>query len=229
MTAGMGVRRILLGTILVLILVTQPSTLAAAERGHSADASALAADEAATPATVGTAGVEALSPATELKMLDRSPVLSTNDQWSGFPCPPPAEASACVYGALASFGTPALEAGRRLRAALTPLVLTPTPRGVADDVIRGPGPRGGESTAAARGRQAHQSWDYGPGFRSEFRLPSGRRVDGINFQTRQVVELKPNNPRDIREGQRQLDRYLDELNREFPGAPWTGRVETYNP
>lgn len=127
----------------------------------------------------------------------------------------------CVTGIAASFGiSKVLGPGKRGAA---------TPSGAADDVIRGPGPRGGESTAAARGRQAHQSWDYGPGFEREFRLPSGRRVDGINFQTRQVVELKPNNPRAIRDGQRQLDRYLEELNREYPGAPWTGRVETYNP
>lgn len=104
-------------------------------------------------------------------------------------------------------------------ASTTPLSLTSTPRGGADGVIRGPGPRGGEWTAAVRGRQAHQSWDYGPGFRSEFRLPSGRRVDGINFRTREVVELKPNNPRAIREGQRQLYRYPEELNLEYPGTP----------
>ena len=47
---------------------------------------------------------------------------------------------------------------------------------------------------------------------------------------RTVVELKPNNPRAIRQGERQLEQYLDELNREFPGdTPWTGRVETYDP
>jgi hypothetical protein len=100
---------------------------------------------------------------------------------------------------------------------------------MADDARRGPGPRRGESSAAARGRQVHKSWDHGPGFEPEFRLPSGRQVDGIKFQTRHVVGLKPNNPRAIRGGQRQLDDYLAELNREYPGAPWTGRVETYNP
>lgn len=74
----------------------------------------------------------------------------------------------------------------------------------------------------------HKQRDYGPGFRKEFTLPSGRRVDAINFETRQVIELKPNNPRAIRRGQRQVDEYVSELNQSYPGnTPWTGRVETY--
>jgi hypothetical protein len=45
-----------------------------------------------------------------------------------------------------------------------------------------------------------------------------------------VVELKPNNQRAIRAGERQVGGYVDELNTEFPGStPWTGRVETYDP
>jgi Restriction endonuclease fold toxin 9 len=109
---------------------------------------------------------------------------------------------------------------------------TPSARSVATNTARpaGPGPRGGDSPAAARGRQAHAEANYGPGFQKEFTLPSGRRVDGINFDTRTVVELKPNNPRAIRAGERQVGGYVDELNTEFPGStPWTGRVETYDP
>jgi hypothetical protein len=105
-------------------------------------------------------------------------------------------------------------------------------RNIATNTARpaGPGPRGGDSPAAARGRQAHADANYGPGFQNEFTLPSGRRVDGINFDTRTVVELKPNNPRAIRAGERQVSGYVDELNAEFPGStPWTGRVETYVP
>ncbi|MCR1784448.1 hypothetical protein KVF89_18035 [Nocardioides carbamazepini] len=74
----------------------------------------------------------------------------------------------------------------------------------------------------------HAAWNYGSGFQREFRLPSGRRVDGINLQTRQIVELKPYNPRAIRLGQRQLDDYLKELNDAYPGStPWTGSIQTY--
>jgi hypothetical protein len=58
----------------------------------------------------------------------------------------------------------------------------------------------------------HDTWDYGPGYESEHRLPSGRRVDGINHEAGTVVELKPNNPGAIREGTKQLSSYIDELN-----------------
>jgi RHS repeat-associated protein len=86
----------------------------------------------------------------------------------------------------------------------------------------------GETAATKAGREMHNTWDYGPGFQKEFRLPSGQRVDAMNRVTRQIIELKPNNPRAIRLGERQLQRYLDELNREYPGpTPWTGKVVTY--
>lgn len=62
--------------------------------------------------------------------------------------------------------------------------------------------RGGESAAAAYGRQIHRGWYYGPSFEKEFTLASGRRPDAINFATREIVELKPNNPAAISRGQR---------------------------
>jgi hypothetical protein len=66
------------------------------------------------------------------------------------------------------------------------------------------------------------------GFEREFTLPSGRRVDAINFETRAVLELKPNNVRAIGRGLKQVGKYLEELNTEFPGEiPWQGRVVTY--
>jgi type I site-specific restriction endonuclease len=42
-----------------------------------------------------------------------------------------------------------------------------------------------------------------------------------------VIELKPNNPRAIRLGMRQVQGYADQLNQEFPGTPFTYRVVTY--
>ena len=90
------------------------------------------------------------------------------------------------------------------------------------------GVKNGETAATALGKATHRTWDYGPGFEKEFRLPSGQRPDAINFSTREVVESKPNNPRSIRLGQTQLNRYLSELNATRPGdTPWTGRVVTY--
>jgi hypothetical protein len=41
-----------------------------------------------------------------------------------------------------------------------------------------------------------------------------------------VKELKPDNPRKIKEGERQVERYMKELDR-MTGEPWTGGVETY--
>lgn len=55
------------------------------------------------------------------------------------------------------------------------------------------------------------------------------RADAVNLQTREVIELKPNNPRQIRQGNQQLQGYIDELNQMYPTGPrFTGRVETYD-
>jgi hypothetical protein len=59
-------------------------------------------------------------------------------------------------------------------------------------------------------------------------LENGQRADAVNLETREVVELKPNNPRAIREGTRQAQRYAEQLNQESPGTPFTYRVETYD-
>jgi putative transposase len=49
------------------------------------------------------------------------------------------------------------------------------------------------------------------------------------FDSREVIELKPNNPRAIRMGNKQLDDYIKELNEMYLEGPrWTGRVETYD-
>lgn len=52
----------------------------------------------------------------------------------------------------------------------------------------------GETTATRLGRQMHQERDYGPGYVKEFTLRAGGRPDAINFETRHIFELKPNNP-----------------------------------
>jgi len=85
----------------------------------------------------------------------------------------------------------------------------------------------GETWATRAGRAIHKSWDYGPGFDTAVRLPSGRMPDAVNWSTKEVVELKPNNPRAIRLGERQLQRYIEELNREYGGG-FTGRIITYD-
>jgi len=57
----------------------------------------------------------------------------------------------------------------------------------------------------------HQEWDYGPGFEKEFTLENGKRADAVNLETREVVELKPNNPRAIARGTAQARGYAEQL------------------
>ncbi|HXX31296.1 MAG TPA: hypothetical protein VEJ89_11310, partial [Myxococcaceae bacterium] len=85
---------------------------------------------------------------------------------------------------------------------------------------------GGESDLSRLGRLAHSKWRPPAGFRKEFTLPSGKRVDAINFETREIIELKPNNAKAIAKGQVQLRQYIAEAEREF-GGKWTGYIQTY--
>lgn len=81
--------------------------------------------------------------------------------------------------------------------------------------------------ALKRGQEAHRKWIPPPGFmKDKTTLPSGRRPDAINWLTREIIELKPNNPRAIRRGGKQVEDYVKELEK-ITGQPWTGRVETY--
>jgi hypothetical protein len=85
---------------------------------------------------------------------------------------------------------------------------------------------GGESEATKRGRQAHADWQPGEGYEKEVRLPSGKRADAVNFEKKDVKELKPDNPRAIKRGEQQVEKYRSELE-EKEGGQWTGGVETY--
>ena len=60
----------------------------------------------------------------------------------------------------------------------------------------------------------------------EYVLPSGKRVDYIDFETKTVYELKPNNPNQIKKGTKQLQNYLDEISEIF-GDGWTSVLDTY--
>jgi hypothetical protein len=84
----------------------------------------------------------------------------------------------------------------------------------------------GETESTKRGRQAHADWEPGEGYEKEVRLPSGRRADAVNFEKQDVKELKPDNPRAIKRGEKQVEEYRRELE-EKGGGQWTGQVETY--
>lgn len=66
----------------------------------------------------------------------------------------------------------------------------------------------------------------GDEYRYGYRLPSGKRVDAIDPVNYIVRELKPDNPRALKLGIKQLFGYLDELMESDPG-PWIGILYFY--
>ena len=61
---------------------------------------------------------------------------------------------------------------------------------------------------------------------AEYRLPSGRRVDLIDFDARIIYEVKPHNSNGIRTGLRQLETYRIEVESIF-GSGWRTILITY--
>lgn len=90
--------------------------------------------------------------------------------------------------------------------------------------------KGGESSATADGRAAHGNYGtaLGDDYDTGVRLPSGKKPDAVNWGTREVRELKPDNPRAIRLGERQVEGYRQELE-QVTGKPWSAQVDTYRP
>ncbi|TKB80275.1 MAG: hypothetical protein E8D42_02675 [Nitrospira sp.] len=80
--------------------------------------------------------------------------------------------------------------------------------------------------ALQRGQAAHQNQQYPPGYKKEVELPSGKRMNAYNPDTKHIIELKPNNPDAIRKGQKQLEEYCAECDKVF-GPGHTGTVQTY--
>lgn len=60
----------------------------------------------------------------------------------------------------------------------------------------------------------------------EFRLPSGKRIDFIDFETKTIYELKPYNPNGIKTGLKQLEVYLKEVESIYGGG-WKTILDTY--
>jgi Restriction endonuclease fold toxin 9 len=93
-----------------------------------------------------------------------------------------------------------------------------------------PGPNGGENTGTRRGREAHVNYGTATSgdYSTTFRLPSGRQPDAVDRINGIVRELKPNNPRAIQRGERQVEQYCQELEQQF-GIPFRSYVDTYQP
>ena len=88
--------------------------------------------------------------------------------------------------------------------------------------------RGGETEAAAVGRRAHGNYGtaLGEKFDTKVTLPSGKKPDAVNWESREVRELKPDNARAVRRGERQVEGYRQELEK-TTGEKWTSEVDTY--
>ncbi len=83
------------------------------------------------------------------------------------------------------------------------------------------------------GQRMHQSYKAAIAdkinLRKEYKLPSGRRIDFLDRANGKVYELKPNNPRAIKAGMKQLEMYINELKTmpEYKNVNWEGILEVY--
>ena len=97
-------------------------------------------------------------------------------------------------------------------------------------VVAAPPAINGETSATAKGKEVHKQWDYGEGYDKRVTLENGKKPDAVNSSKAHVIELKPNNPRAIKRGNKQLEGYLKQLQKEDPrDGGWAGDVITYDP
>ena len=87
----------------------------------------------------------------------------------------------------------------------------------------------GENSSAAKGRQAHRNYNPGSTYTTDpknTRLANGKIPDAVDFKNKVVRELKPNNARAIKRGEKQVESYRKQLQKEN-GGKWKGHVDTY--
>lgn len=83
------------------------------------------------------------------------------------------------------------------------------------------------------GQQMHKAYKAGLADKvntfKEFTLPSGKRIDFLDVKNGIIYELKPNNPRAILQGQKQLQIYMKELQSipRYQGINWRTVLDTY--
>jgi hypothetical protein len=93
-------------------------------------------------------------------------------------------------------------------------------------------PTNGETSATAYGKQKHIDWDAGEGFRKEVYIGDGNRVDALKIEgdMATIKEYKPDNQRQIRAGFKQLDRYEQQVRKQFPDVKDVRKIiEVYEP
>jgi RHS repeat-associated protein len=89
----------------------------------------------------------------------------------------------------------------------------------------------GETKFTSAGRRAHKEEPLPPGFDREVPVPGTKlRMDGYNRDTKQILELKPDNARAIGRGEKQLDKYCKACDQSGLGTGHTKLpVQTYDP
>jgi|GEM_PF-1152025 len=108
------------------------------------------------------------------------------------------------------------------------LATSKTATNIAEDVATG----GSTYTKSSLklGQEIHKAYKSADVLKNirikEFRLPSGKRIDFIDFEKKIIYELKPNNPRQINAGHKQLDRYLQEVESIY-GPGWKTVLDVY--
>lgn len=86
----------------------------------------------------------------------------------------------------------------------------------------------GEPPHLAAGKRAHREEPILPGEQAEVPTPSGRRMDRYDESQAHIREIKPNNPRQLRNGQKQVESYRQEMELKT-GRPHTTEVTPYDP
>ena len=101
-------------------------------------------------------------------------------------------------------------------------------RNAEPSVVNNPPFKGGENADTRLGRLMHKGYNPGDGYIKEFTLPSGKRADAVSLDKGDVRELKPNNSRAIKRGEKQAQSYMNELQTLYPDIKWEYHIDVYN-
>lgn len=88
-------------------------------------------------------------------------------------------------------------------------------------------PVNGETASTKKGKEEHKKYNPGPDYKLNSRLPSGKRPDAYSLRLGKVRELKPNNRKAIKRGEKQVEGYKQELEKLYPDKNWKSYVDTY--
>lgn len=146
----------------------------------------------------------------------------------------------------AAIGTGALYAGAAIAGAVGLTGVAVTLHNSGDSIISGAESlvnsigglifsKGDESSGSKEppqlkaGKDAHQNEEVRPGEKAEVPTPSGQgRMDRYDAEKGHIREIKPDNPRGVRAGEKQLERYKTEME-EATGKPHTTELTKYPP